>query len=74
MICILAGNYKEAVTWARGQLLANNEWFYPNDVDDLYCRENFHVVVVGTAGDNVPASYFERIYALAQQRGRLNRK
>src|SRR5215510_4931622 len=64
MICIIAGNYREAETWARGQMLADNEWFYPFDKKDLYGRQNFHVVVIGTAGQNVPPKYFEEIYAI----------
>jgi fructose-1-phosphate kinase PfkB-like protein len=54
-------------------MLANNEWFYPTDEDELKQRCNFHVVVVGTAGQNVPPQYFNRILAIAQQRGRINR-
>lgn len=73
MICILAGNQEEASTWARSQLLANNEWFYPEDEEDLRNRTNFHVVVVGSAGYNVPPSYFNRIYAVAQRQGRIDR-
>ncbi len=73
MICIIAGNYDEAWIWARGQLLARNEWFYPESIKDLMERENFHVLVVGSAGQNVPIAYFERAYAVAQTRGRINR-
>ena len=73
MICIISGNYEEAKTWARGQMLSSNEWFYPHEVTDLYSRENFHVLVVGTAGANVPASYFNMLLSIAQQRGRINR-
>ncbi len=73
MICIIAGDELEAETWARSQMLAKNEYFYPTDETDLLRRSNFHVVVVGTAGQNVPSSYFNRIFSLAQQRGRLNR-
>jgi hypothetical protein len=71
MICIISGNYKEAAMWARGQELHNDEWFYPLDEDDLKRRKDFHVVVIGTAGDNVPAGYFERVYQLAKSRGRM---
>ena len=73
MICIISGNYEEARIWARSQLLANDEWFYPSDETDLLSRQAFHVVVVGTAGQNVSPGYFEKIYALAQIRGRMNR-
>ena len=73
MICLIAADYFEAETWAHSQFLAKSEWFYPFDEDDLRRRTNFHVLVVGTAGHNVPHSYFDRIYSLAQQRGRIGR-
>ena len=73
MICIIAGNYQEAKRWAFGQDLDDNEWFYPIDDFDLSKRTNFHTIVIGTAGINVPPSYFNRIYDLAKSRGRINR-
>ena len=73
MICLIAGNYFEAETWARSQFLARNEWFFPKDEDELKQKSNFHVLVVGTAGHNVPVSYFNHFYALAQTRGRIGR-
>lgn len=74
MICIIAGNYDEARMWARGQMLDKSEWFYPADLDDLKQRTNFHVMVVGTAGQNVSPGYFERVFNLAHARGRIGRK
>jgi hypothetical protein len=71
MICVLAGNYKEARYWASGQNLEDDEWFYPADENDLSRRKDFHVVVIGSAGDNVPAAFFEKIYQLAKSRGRM---
>lgn len=56
--------------WARGQGLSRDEWFFPVDEHQLMARANFHVIVVGTAGENVTSGYFERIYSLAKQRGR----
>lgn len=73
MICVLAGNYLEAQRWANGQLLEDDEWFYPTSPDDLMRKENFHTVVVGTAGQNVPPSYFEKVFSLAQKQGRKGR-
>jgi tRNA A37 threonylcarbamoyladenosine dehydratase len=73
MICLIAGNYEEALTFAKSQFLARNEWFYPRDEDELKRMSNFHVLVVGSAGHNVPSSYFDRFYALAQTRGRIGR-
>jgi len=73
MICIIAGNYLEAERYANAQLLDDNEWFYPSDETDLLSRQAFHVLVVGTAGQNVPSSYFERILRIAKQRGKMNR-
>jgi hypothetical protein len=74
MICILAGNYEEAKNWAYGQMLSQSEWFYPREPEELNRYSNFHVIVIGTAGQNVPAQYFENILRLAHQRGRMNRK
>lgn len=74
MICIIAGNYDEAKRWAHSQFLDSTEWFYPSDLDDLERRSNFHVMVVGTAGQNVPPAYFEKVWQLARKRGRINRK
>lgn len=74
MICLLAGDAREAEIFARSQNLARNEYFYPQDEEDLKSRTNFHVLVVGSAGLNVPESYWNRIYALAQMRGRIGRK
>ena len=73
MICIIAGNYLEARTWAKGQMLDDKDWFFPADEDELKKRSNFHVIVIGTAGQNTPASYFDRIYSLARQRGKVDR-
>lgn len=74
MICLIAGNYDEAETFAAGQNLSAEEWFYPTDVNDISKRSNFHVLVIGTAGQNVPPSYFEKIYQLALKRGRIGRE
>lgn len=73
IICIIAGNQKEAYQWARGQLLDNNEWFFPHDFHDLQKRTNYHVIVVGSAGQNVPSAYFERFLQMAKERGRIGR-
>ena len=57
----------------KGQLLDDDEWIFPHDVDDIRKLSNFHVLVVGTAGMNTPASYFERILNTAKERGRIGR-
>jgi len=73
MICILAGNLVEAQRWARSQFLDDNEWIYPEDEEQLHKMTNFHVVIVGTAGMNVPSSYFDRLLTTAKNRGRIGR-
>lgn len=73
MICLIAGNYDEAATWASGQNLSSDEWFYPVDENDLTKRCEFHVLVIGTAGQNVPLSWFNKFYDLALRRGRTKR-
>lgn len=71
MICIIAGNELEAKNWAYGQMLQKWEWFYPHDFEDLNRRKDFHVLVVGTAGQNVPSQYFEQFLSKAHERGRM---
>jgi hypothetical protein len=71
MICILAGNREEARRFAAGQFWESHEWFYPENIGDLFQHSNFHVLVVGTAGQNVSSTYFEKVYNLARQRGRM---
>ena len=74
MICIIAGNELEAYRYAEAHLLDKEEWFYPGDLSDLMAYSNFHVLVVGTAGLNVPPAYFERLLHLAKSRGRIGRE
>jgi len=73
VICLISGNKDEADTWAAGQNLSSDEYFYPKDETDLITRSNFHVLVIGTAGENIPLSWFNRFYELAQKRGRIGR-
>ena len=70
---LIAGNYLEAQRFAAAHDLEDNEWVCPIDISDIYRYTNFHVLVIGTAGQNVPNSYFERVYQLAKQRGRIGR-
>lgn len=72
-ICLIAGNREEAYRYARSQNLEHDQWFYPNNVNELQFLSNFHVIVVGTAGYNFPNSIFEKIYQLALERGKINR-
>lgn len=74
MICIIAGNYQEAVTYARANLLDRDEWFFPVNEEELKKRKNYHVLVVGTAGMNVPSSYFNRLLETAKNYGRIDRQ
>ena len=73
-ICILAGNELEAYQWAKSQNLERDQYFYPKDMNSLLFLTNFHVLVVGTAGMNMPPSLFEKIYNLARERGRIGRQ
>lgn len=72
-ICLIAGNQEEAYRYAKNQNLEANQWFYPKDINELLFKENFHVLVIGTAGHNIPSSLFEKIYQLALERGRIGR-
>lgn len=73
MICLISGNKDEAETWASGQNLSKNEWFFPTGIGDLMSKSNFHVLVIGSAGMNVSTRFFDSIYNLAQQRGKIGR-
>lgn len=72
-LCIIAGNPHEAYQWAKNQNLSKEQWFYPKDINDLLFKDNFHVLVIGTAGQNVPSSFFEKVYQTALERGRIGR-
>ena len=72
-ICIIAGNLLEAKRFAFAQDWSDDQWFYPYDENELMKKDNFHVLVIGNAGLNVPLSYFDKIYELAKARGRINR-
>lgn len=72
-ICLLAGNEEEAYRYARSQNFSKDQWFYPNSANDLLFKSNFHVLVIGTAGQNVPNSTFEVVYKLALERGKIGR-
>lgn len=71
MIYILAGTYKAAKQWATAQQLKPDEWFSTLDESDLYGRENFHTIVL-ESGAELPSRLFERLFSLAQARGRMN--
>jgi hypothetical protein len=71
-ICLIAGNEEEAYRFARNQNLEKDQYFYPHNTNDLLFRSNFHVIVVG--GQNFPSSMFEKIYQLALERGKIDRR
>lgn len=73
MIFILAGTYSQAKKWATAQHLADDEWFSTLDLDELRRASNFHVVVLDTAAE-LPPGFFEKVFTLARQRGRINRR
>ena len=72
-ICILAGNELEAYRYAQSQNFDKSQWFYPASVAELLFKRNFHVIVVGTAGENLAPDIFEKIYKLALEKGKIGR-
>jgi hypothetical protein len=72
-ICLLAGNEYEAKAYAKLQNIPPDCWFFPKDVNELMFKSNFYVLVIGTAGQNVPGPFFERVYRLALERGKIGR-
>lgn len=73
-ICIFAKSETEAHRWADNQNLSKSQYFYPKDLNDVMFRTNFHVIVIGIQELSVDAQYFEKIYALAQERGKIGRE
>ncbi len=72
-ICLIAGNYEEALMFAKSQNIPKECWFYPKNPDELLFSQNFYTLVVGTAGQNLPSSMFNKIYELALKRGKIGR-
>jgi hypothetical protein len=72
-ICIFARSEDEARRWARSQNLNPNQYFYPHSKTDLLFRTNFHVIAVGMTELSVNPSFFEEIYNLALERGKIGR-
>ena len=72
-ICIIAGNELEAYRFAQSQNWDKTCWFYPHSLNDLSFKFNFHVITVGTAGENSPPDVFEKLYSLALKRGKIGR-
>lgn len=73
-ICIIAGNADEAYRYARSQYWEKDQWFFPNNPNELMFKTNFHVLVIGSAGFNFPPSMFEKIFKLAHERGKIDRR
>lgn len=72
-ICIIAGNELEAYRFAQSQNWEKNQWFFPHKMSDLMFKDNFHVLVVGSAGFNSSSIIFEKLYSLALERGKIGR-
>lgn len=71
MICILSPTEEEAIRFARSHFLSRSEYFWANQPEHLKAHSGFHVFVIGKFDHT---GYFERLYALAQDRGSRNRK
>jgi hypothetical protein len=72
-ICLIAGNEQEALNFAKLQSIPRGSWFYPKNINDLLFMSNFYVLVIGTAGQNIPSSIFEKLYQTALVRGQIGR-
>lgn len=72
MICLIASTYRIAQKFADTQNLYSSEWFYLSDETDITSRQNFHVIVVGEM-EPERSHWFEKVYALAKQRGQIGR-
>jgi len=73
MIFVIAGSYGQAKKWAIAQSLTDKEWFCTLDLEELKNTSNFHVIILESAAE-LPPPFFEKLYTLAQMRGRINRQ
>lgn len=73
MICIIADSYKDAQLWANAQQLESSEWFYPIYESDLYRFRGYHVITLPSS-QWLNIKFFERIFTIAKDRGRIGRK
>jgi len=73
VIFVIAGNYNSAKKWAIAQSLTDDEWFATLDLEELKKVSNFHVIILESASE-LPSTFFEKLYTLAQHRGRINRQ
>jgi len=73
VIYVLAGSYNSAKKWAEAQHLADDEWFCTLDLDELKRANNFHVIILESASE-LSSAFFEKVYTLAQVRGRIGRQ
>lgn len=72
-ICIFAKSEDEARRWARSQNLNHDQYFYPHSINDILFKTNFHVIAIGITELSVDSKYFEKIYNLALERGKIGR-
>jgi hypothetical protein len=73
MICIIAPDKLYGENWARGQMLAKNEYFVATEIDHLISYTGFHVLVIGIF-NGWDETYFNKLLAAAQSRGMRGRK
>ena len=73
MLCIIATSQSRAHNWADNQGLERDEWFCPQHIDDLKSRQDYHTIVIDSFPD-YRLGWFETIYHIAKQNGRINRK
>lgn len=74
MICLIASSYLNARKWAKSQHLEDSEWFYPNDVTDLYKKQNFHTIVVADGIEHASNTHINLLVTTAWKRGRIGRQ
>lgn len=72
-ICLIASNELEAYRFARSQNLEKDQYFYPSNINELFFKQNFHVIVVGNVAEKMPSALFEKIYSFALERGKIGR-
>jgi len=70
MICLIASSYVYARRWAQSQHLNDDEWFFPNDITEIYKHKNFHTILVLDGIEHVSNQHVNIMLETAWKQGR----
>lgn len=70
MICLISSSRKNAQSWAAGQNLRDDEWFWPSGAFDIIKRKNFHTILVSQGLEHVTNDWINTMLEYAWKYGR----